>query len=116
IEGGSEWQREINNGLRRMEIMVSVLTKSSTDPKRNHPNRNWIFYEQEQAQNLFVPILPIYLEKCDIPQHLQKIQFIDFTDASKREESYEELVRLLHANVRRQGISLFDETPNLSRP
>ena len=44
IEGGDPWKREIDNGLRRTQVVVAVLTRTSVDPARV-----WIVYEQLEA-------------------------------------------------------------------
>jgi tetratricopeptide (TPR) repeat protein len=74
IESGSQWKKEIDKGLRNSVLMVAILSPQAVDPARE-----WIRYEQQQAQELFIPIIPLMIAKCEIPTELASIQYVDCT-------------------------------------
>lgn len=77
IEGGDDWQGEIDEGLRSSTVLVALLTKSSTDPARRV-----IRYEQGEAMRLLRPIIPVRLEaEVSPPEHLKHLNYIDFAQA-----------------------------------
>ena len=118
IEGGDEWQREINNGLRRMEIMVSILTKESSDPMRNHPNRNWIFYEQEQSPKIYLFRFCRFISKNVIfPNTCNKFNLLISPTQRTDKNPTKNYCACYISECPATGYqSSFDETPNLSRP
>lgn len=104
IKGGTKWRQEIDKGLRQSNALVAILTPAATDP-----TRTWIIYEQEQAQELFIPIIPLLFEDCDLPEHLKAVHYLDFRE--NLDDAFEKLRLTLRSTLRRGGDRLFDETP-----
>lgn len=74
IEGGDNWQGEIDEGLCSSTVLLALLTKSSTDL-----SRRVLQYEQSEAMRLLRPIIPLRLEaEASPPEHLKHLNYIDF--------------------------------------
>jgi tetratricopeptide (TPR) repeat protein len=109
LEGSDNWKIEIDRGLRGSFVMVALLTKSSVAPERE-----WAHYEQRQAIELFLPIVPLVFEECDLPEGLKRINYIDFREVNDKAKG--RLLRAVERHVLRQGAQLFDEAPIMDRP
>ena len=74
ILGGNEWEKEIKKALNTSYAVIVICTEASIDAK-------WVRFEIEFAQNLRrdIPIIPISLDNCRIPEFLSKKQIIDFS-------------------------------------
>lgn len=108
LEGSDNWKREIDRALRNSFVMVSVLTPNSVAP-----DREWVHYEQRQALELFLPIVPLLYEPCELPERLVRINYIDFQHNDDKAVS--QLLRAIQKHVLRQGNKLFDEAPSIDR-
>lgn len=53
IKGGDRWKNKMDDGLWRSQFVVSIITKNSL-----HPDRKWVFYEQQRADLLLKIIIP----------------------------------------------------------
>lgn len=74
IEGGDDWKKEIDEGLRSTTVLLALLTKSSIDP-----SRQMIVYERSEAKRLLKPIIPLRLEaEAHPPEPLKHLHYIDF--------------------------------------
>lgn len=79
IKVGDSIVEKINSGLKKMTELVIVLSKESV-------KSNWVKKELSTAvmkklKNKSIRILPVLIEKCDIPSIINDLQFADFTDA-----------------------------------
>lgn len=105
IEGGDEWKREIDAGIRKCSVFLATLTPRSADP-----DREWVMYEQREALRLFAPILPVLLEACALPEHLKHLQAIDLT--KRTDAAFDELCRAIDRLIHRRGTQwLTDQSP-----
>lgn len=75
LEGGQNWEQEIEGAIARCEIFVVVLSKAAA-------NSPYVRQEYEIALRLPRRIIPLMIEHCELPSALaaQKLQYIDFTD------------------------------------
>jgi len=106
LSGGDDWKRKIDSGLKKTFVMVSLLTSSSVDPKR------WmITYEQDMAQQRFIPIIPIMFETVDLPERFKHINFLDFRDEQNQQIMLDKLLLSINNLSLRLGKSLVDQTP-----
>ena len=53
IAGGDPWKQEIDEGLLRCQIVITVLTRTSVAP-----DRQWVQYEQDRASDLLLTVIP----------------------------------------------------------
>jgi tetratricopeptide (TPR) repeat protein len=118
IEGGTDWKREIDQGLRKCSAVIATLTKKSIDP-----TRTWIRYEHSEAARLFAPIIPVKLEECAIPDHLKDVQAIDMIPTTFGKDgaavyddaAFAKLRGAIERVVHRRGARLVDQTPPVTR-
>jgi tetratricopeptide (TPR) repeat protein len=108
IEGSDNWKVEIDRGLRSSFVMIALLTASSVAP-----DRTWVHYEQRQAVDLFLPIIPVMFEDCTLPERLSRINYVDFRGSAG--ETEHRLLRAVERHVLREGAQLFDEAPIMER-
>ncbi|GEM_PF-3019845 len=108
LEGSDNWKLEIDRGLRQAFVMVSILT-----PDAVAPEREWVQYEQRQALDLFLPIIPLFYEQCNLPERLARINYIDVRTFDDR--AVQQLLRAIEKHRLRAGGGLFDEAPAVER-
>ncbi len=112
IEGGDDWKREIDHGLRRCVAVVAVLTPRSVDPDK-HP---WAHYEQTEALRLLAPVIPLIMEDCTYPPHFaeENLHYITLTDPND-DAAFEKLKEAIEKKIKRRGKWLTDQSPNVTR-
>ncbi len=112
IDGGDRWKKEIDKALYASRIVLALLTPRSIDPKRR-----WIRYEQVEARRLFRRVVPLMIEDCALPGHLQDLHYVDFREDWER--GYRDLRNAVGRFAPRLGPSgaakFVDATPPLSR-
>lgn len=72
IPTGARWDDEVEKALREHEIFLIILTPASVSSENV---KDEIGYAIDHDKH----ILPVLLEKCDIPLRLRRFQYIDFT-------------------------------------
>jgi TIR domain-containing protein len=72
LRGGDDWPRVIPKAIEASQYFVVVLSPNSAIS-------DWVEKEYTQALSLRKKIIPIMLERSDIPFSLNTINFIDFT-------------------------------------
>jgi TIR domain len=85
IEGGREWEQEITRAIERYSLVIAVLSP----PAVRSPN---VRFERDEALRLAKRIVPVLYKVCPFPSALEKLQWIDFTDANTYARSLKELV------------------------
>ncbi len=112
IEGGDRWKKEIDQALHRSRVVLALLTARSVDP-----DRQWIRYEQLEARRLFRRLVPLLLEDCRLPEHLQDLQYVDFR--ADWDQGFRDLRNAIAKFAPRLGPSgsskFVDATPPLDR-
>ena len=73
IKTGSRWDDEIVKGLDASEIFLVLLSKSSTASQNVKDEIGYAIDHNKQ-------ILPIWLEACEVPLRLRRVQYVDFTN------------------------------------
>lgn len=72
IKGGQDWQQAIERGLASCEAVVVVLTLTSVVSE-------YVRREYGYAINEKKLVVPIIRERCDVPDDLRPMQYLDFT-------------------------------------
>lgn len=72
IPTGARWDDEVEKALREHEIFLIILTPASVSSENV---KDEIGYAIDHGKH----IMPVLLEKCDIPLRLSRFQYIDFT-------------------------------------
>jgi hypothetical protein len=88
IPKGARWDDEVERALRNCDSFLIILTPASSSSQNV---KDEIGYAVDSGKR----VLPILLEKCDIPMRLHRIQYIDFTKMNERDgfEGVKELLR-----------------------
>ncbi|MEN9424690.1 MAG: hypothetical protein RL122_2073 [Pseudomonadota bacterium] len=73
IDPGSHWAAVIEQQLLASQLMVVVVSKPALDPQR------WVMRECLFAANKRIPIIPVLVERVDLPLWLMHINALDFT-------------------------------------
>lgn len=71
IQPGDNWDLAIEQALDDCDVMVLLLSKHSM-PNRKEVYREWIHFEQNRKY-----LIPIFLEDCELPGRLKRINYID---------------------------------------
>lgn len=109
IDAGTEWRREVDEGLLGAKAVVVVLSPEST-------HSNYVTYEWAFAIGADIPVIPILLRPTDRHPRLEPLHYFDFTSAQHRpwESLLQRLRGLPGAPERRRGRSRQTaEDPNL---
>ena len=72
IPTGARWDDEVEKALRECEIFLIILTTASVSSDNV---KDEIGYAIDHSKR----IMPVLLEKCDIPLRLRRFQYVDFT-------------------------------------
>ncbi len=72
LRGGDDWPREIPKAIEASQFFVVVLSPNSAVS-------DWVAKEYTQALSLRKKIIPLMLERSDIPFSLNTINYVDFT-------------------------------------
>lgn len=75
---GKRWDDEVEEGLRKSEIFLVILTPASVSSDN-------VKDEIGLAISLGKLILPVLLEECDVPLRLNRLNYVDFTRKSFHE-------------------------------
>lgn len=76
IGPGKKWEAEIKRAIRESIAVVVVLTPSSVQSQ-------WVKDECMLAEAAGIPIIPILMIPCELPEHLTEYQYIDFHQNDK---------------------------------
>jgi len=76
IQGGQDWQDEIDRALEICERMILFITPRSLDSKYVKMEYRYFFNNNKL-------LVPIMCEKAKLPAELQGIQYTDYTDFSR---------------------------------
>jgi formylglycine-generating enzyme required for sulfatase activity len=71
IPPGANWDMTIDHALRKCQRMVLLLSSSSM-PHRKEVHREWFYFDQERK-----PILPLYIQDCELHTRLRAYNRID---------------------------------------
>lgn len=98
--GGEDWEGEIRKELKRSDIVIVCLSRQSIS--RPGFLQKEIRYALDRAEEMpegSIFIIPLVLEKCDVPERFQKWHWIDYT----QEDAWERLMRSIFAQAEKLG-------------
>jgi two-component system, NtrC family, nitrogen regulation response regulator GlnG len=97
IRPGDSIPKAIQNGLRSSDFVLLLISRSGVQS-------NWV--EEELNSSLFSAVsagkpslLPLLLEKCDMPTLLQHRKYVDFTRSKDYENSLNQLITRLYSET-----------------
>jgi hypothetical protein len=102
LEVGREWEREIPKAVRDSDVVIVCLSRDSVN-KKGYVQREIKFaldVADEQPEGT-VFIIPLRLEECDVPDRLNRWQWVDL----HHERGYERLVKALRERTKSLGAS-----------
>ena len=88
IDAGTEWRNEIDHGLLNCNIVVVLLSQSSTKSP-------YVTYEWAFALGSGKTIIPILTEECEIHPRIEILQYLDFKDGKRPWDKFIERVKKL---------------------
>lgn len=101
IHVGDSIVRKIQQGLSSSDFLVILLSRNSTESKWVEQELNAATIRNIESEGVFV--LPVLIEKCQIPTFLSDKKYADFTrDPSS---AYEELLAAIDHHFDKQGRS-----------
>ena len=92
ILGGDDWRAEIEEALKKSDIVLVLLDKNSV--KSHYVTYEWAFALGEKGKD---SVIPLVIEDCDIHQRIDKnaLQHIDFRD----DRNWEKLVEAIKSKL-----------------
>lgn len=101
IPAGTRWSKAIQNGLDTSDLMVVLISPSSSVSPDVEDEWNY-FIDQSK------PIVPLLVEPARVHYQLSRIQYINFYKLN-----FDEAMRQLHAELLRRGMGLRHDTEEL---
>lgn len=98
IPAGMNWSAAIQEGLNFCEVMIVILSPSSTSSV--NVDEEWQFYRDRLKL-----IFPVLLEKTEVHYQLSRIQYINFLD-----QDYDTAFRQLQMQLIRKGLDIKDSS------
>jgi len=95
ISAGEDWDKAIDDALRRLPYFLIVLSPASIDSRE-------VRGELRTALDLDKHIIPLIYQSCNIPRQLRTIQYIDFSDCDYN-EALSALVKALKRAIEGSG-------------
>jgi internalin A len=77
LKGGHDWQREIQQGIKRCDFFIVVLTPQSVESE-------WVNKEITYANEYKKKVIPIRLKDCERPISIIEKQYIDFEKQTQK--------------------------------
>ena len=77
LKGGQSWQKEIQQGIKRSDFFIVVLSPNSVE-------RDWVLKEITFANEYKKKIIPLLLKKCERPISIIEKQYIDFENQTQK--------------------------------
>ncbi len=93
LQPGQDWQNEIRKAILKSDVVVVCLSRSFD--KQHGYRHEELKIALEKAKLLTdneIFIIPVRLEKCDMPEALRHLQRVDLFETG----GYKELLRALH--------------------
>ena len=91
LKGGHNWQKEIQQGIKRCDFFIVVLTPQSVESE-------WVNKEITYANEYKKKIIPIRLKDCERPISIIERQYIDFEKQTQK-AALKQLFELLKATA-----------------
>ncbi|MCB9454299.1 MAG: TIR domain-containing protein [Anaerolineaceae bacterium] len=110
IKGGDEWRQSIDEALENSSAFLILLTPESNASR-------WVKYELQQALDRRLRIIPLMIRKCQMPDEIEHLHYVDFLQSS--DQAFNSLHRaLLTAVVRHESSQPYqdDDETNSTRP
>jgi hypothetical protein len=97
LRPGQDWEREIRKAILKSKVVIVCLSHEFN--KRRGYRHEELKIASEKAKFLSsgeIFIIPVRLEKCDMPESLQHLQRVDLFEASE----YKRLIQALREHTR----------------
>lgn len=96
LRPGQDWEREIRKAILKSKVIIVCLSREFN--KRRGYRHEELKIASEKAKFLSsgeIFIIPVRLEKCDMPESLQHLQRVDLFEASE----YKRLIQALREHT-----------------
>ncbi|MCI0550334.1 MAG: TIR domain-containing protein [Anaerolineae bacterium] len=95
LVAGKSWQSQIVNAILEAEAVIVFISRSSLESKAVQSEYQIGFVQQgKSGGNRLIPVL---LEKVELPKFLSRIQYVDFTESY--DQGIKDLIRALSVSV-----------------
>lgn len=76
---GQDWQKQIEKALMDAPAVLVFISKNSLESKAVQTEYRFAFEHQKQTGG--TRLIPVLLEKVELPSFLSRIQYVDFTES-----------------------------------
>ncbi len=115
IKGGDLWKNKMDEGLQRSQFVVAILTKTSINP-----DREWVQYEQQQADFLLKVIIPCVFDDAEdffqnyvLPEYMNPKSAIVF---GNWDDSFRSLKNAIQTKLARYGKPFANHAKGIKTP
>lgn len=112
LQPGQEWEIEIPKAVKQSDVVIVCLSKKSITKEGYVQKETKIaldIAEEKPVGTTF--IIPLRLNKCDVPIRLSKWQYVDYFAQIRKRTAYQSLLKSLNDRARSLGISCQDPPP-----
>ena len=92
LQPGQNWQHEIRKAILKSDIVLVCLSQKFNEQHGYRHEELKIALEKAKLIDDTIFIIPVRLEKCDMPESLRHLHRVDLFEAS----GYKKLIRALH--------------------
>jgi len=93
---GMDWDVEVEKAVGDADTIIVCISKNAvTESKYVQPDLKFVLNHALENMHRSVFIIPLRLDECEIPRHVQPWQYYDFSVLNKREQVYKRLVKSL---------------------
>ncbi|MEL7432913.1 MAG: DarT ssDNA thymidine ADP-ribosyltransferase family protein [Chloroflexota bacterium] len=93
IPGGADWSQQIEDAIEHSHIMISLLSPASF-------HSQWCRAEQLRAMRKGKRVVPLMvIEGAEVPLHLEHLNYLDFTDRTRYDEMFRDLLSDITAGI-----------------
>lgn len=104
---GQNWDFEIKNAIRKSDVIIVCLSRGSINKEgyvQKEITQALDIADEKPEGTIFV--IPLRLEKCDVPKRLNRWQWVDFFE----DGGYQQLMRALQHRAIALGMSIESNT------
>jgi TIR domain-containing protein len=108
---GQDWQAEIPKAVRRSDIVLVCLSRSSISKEGYvHKEIKYALDIADEKPEGTIYIVPVKLEVCEVPDRLSQWQWVELY----KEDGYKNLVKALEYRAANLNINVLSLSPNAS--
>jgi len=106
------WESEIRKGVENADVVIELISKSSSIEEINYPSWHFVFNTLEASGDKQVFVIPLILDDTHVPTGLETSQSINYFPRNQRKVIYQKLLARLKTHAGQIGLSPGKRVPD----